>query len=121
MCERLLELRATMRASCCSRLFPVPAVSPPASLEASKSGDSLVSQMCEMAVLGVVMGFAQTSEAQREKTLTAKLQVTSVRAGIGPESLSKNWVTEEGQPVPWQHATRSSSHCRSPVLILSES
>lgn len=78
-----------MRASCCSQLFPAPAVSPPASLAASKSGGSFVSQTNEMAVLSVVMGLAQTPEVQRVTILTTKWQVTSVRAVIGPESLSK--------------------------------
>lgn len=78
-----------MHASCCSQVFLAPAVSPPASLGASKSEGSFVSQTSEMAVLSVVMGLAQTPEAQRVTTLTTKWQVTSVRAVIGPESLSK--------------------------------
>jgi hypothetical protein len=93
MYVRLLELRATTRASCCSccfRLFPTPAVSSRASLVASKMGDSLVSQTSEMVVLGVVMGFAQRLGAQRVMTLTTKWQVTLVRAVIGPSNLSKN-------------------------------
>ena len=53
-------------------------------------GDSLASLTSEMAVLGVVIPFAQMVEAQKVTTLTTRRLETSVGGGIGSSTLSKN-------------------------------